>query len=711
MARLNVALMWHMHQPCYREPDNRVFRLPWVRLHALKDYYDMAALAAQYPGISLTFNLVPVLVEQLEDYAAGRCSDHHLEASRKPVSDLTPEDKAFILKDFFMAHWGNMVEPYPRYRELLERRGRPADPAGLARAAQKFSPQDFRDLQVWFNLCWTDPWHIKSDPALARLLSKGRNFTEEDKLQLWSSQQAVLSSIIPLYRRLWREGLIEVSTTPYYHPILPLLCDSDAARESMPGAQLPPRFAFPQDAGDQILKALDYMEGVFGQRPAGMWPSEGSVSGQAVELMARAGLRWTASDEGILERSLGQPLRRGQELERPDLLYQPYQVGGINVFFRDRAISDKMGFDYYNWDPLQAADDLVSRLETAAVGLGGSAGDRVVPIILDGENVWEFFPDDGHAFLNRLYLKLSESPRLRCQTFSRYLEGGPPAGRLAKIFPGSWINSDFRIWIGSGDNNCAWELLLRTRQAVEAERARLEADSGLRQRVMEHIQAAEGSDWFWWFGGNFSSENLAEFDGLFREHLRSVYRLLGREAPERLFSPVLRAGSDRSPGAEPLSLISPRLDGMVSWFYEWSGSGLYDIQSEGGAMKRSRQFFRRLHFGFDRRFLYLRLDPSPSARLSDLSRPCLVIDVLKPGRRSLSFELAPGAAPDGCGLGVGRIIELGIPYESLGAGPGDEIEIQAVLKTAGEEMEKHPDGFPLGIRLPDGDFEARNWQA
>jgi hypothetical protein len=228
---------------------------------------------------------------------------------------------------------------------------------------------------------------------------------------------------------------------------------------------------------------------------------------------------------------------------------------------------------------------------------------------------------------------------------------------------------------------------------------------------MEHIRAAEGSDWFWWFGGNFSSEHLAEFDGLYRGHLKSVYRLLGREVPERLFSPVPRSGNFDLRSAEPLSLITPKLDGLVSWFYEWSGSGLYDIQSEGGAMRRSRHLFRQLYFGFDRSSLYLRLDPVPGLRLSELTAPRLVVHLLKPNRCLLSFDLSTSAAPEGCGLGVDRIVELGIPFQSLGVGPGGQIEIQVALEAAGEEVEKYPEVLPLAITLPDGDFEARNWQA
>ncbi len=711
MPPLKVAFLWHMHQPCYREPDNRVFRLPWVRLHALKDYYDMLSVVRQYPDIKLSFNLVPVLLEQLQDYVSGRCSDQHLEVSKKPAADLSNEEKVFVLRDFFMANWATMVEPHPRYRELLNKRGRDPKPGDLADIARRFSAQDLRDLQVWFNLCWTDPLHILNDPRLARLKAKGSGYTEDDKILLWQGQQAILASIIPLYEKAWGSGQIEISTTPYYHPILPLLCDSNIARESMPGAPLPPAFVFPEDAAAQITKGLDYMEKVFGRRPAGMWPSEGSVSRETVELMERAGVRWLASDEGILERSLGQQLRRGHELVHPEILYRPYGLGNCRLFFRDRVISDKLGFDYYNWDPAEAAGDLVARLEHSADKLGTEAGLYIAPIILDGENVWEFFPDDGHEFLNQLYGRLSSSKKLTCCTFSQYLDQQQDGPVLTKLFPGSWINSDFRIWIGAEEDNAAWEQLLKARQAVRSSKQFLDGNRERYDAVMEQIYTAEGSDWCWWYGGNFSSENLEEFDELFRGHLREVYKLLEVEVPQQLFLPITKARTGRYPVTDPISFLSPRIDGRVTDFYEWSGSGRYDVHINGGAMRRSQSFFQSVHFGFDAGNFYLRLDPSPGSSLRSLGNAQLNVELLSPVRRTMVFSLKEQQGPEGCLMAVDRIVELKIPFELTGSKAGETISLLLTLEQEGAELEKHPDGAPLAVKVPGRDFEDHFWQA
>lgn len=711
MATLNVAFLWHMHQPCYREPDNRVFRLPWVRLHALKDYYDMLSVALRYPEIKLTFNLVPVLLEQLKDYASGQCSDIHQEVSRKPAQDLTDEEKAFILRDFFMANWANMVDIYPRYRELLNKRGRAIKEPEFSGMIRRFSVQDYRDLQVWFNLCWTDPMHFEREQALAGLRAKGANFSEEDKLALWESQNQIISSIIPLYKKAWESGQIEISTTPYYHPILPLLCDSDIARESMPDAPLPSRFVHPDDARNQIVSGLDFIQNLMGCRPAGMWPSEGSVSQQAVELMAGSGIRWLATDEGILERSLGRHLRRGQELSDPDTLFLPYSYAGANIFFRDRMISDKLGFDYYNWDQSEAAKDLVYKLENYADRLGEKASRHIVPVILDGENVWEFFPGDGHEFLDQLYGRLSSSRKLRCCTFSQYLDEHANSETLKKVFPGSWINSDFRIWIGAEEDNTAWEHLHKARRAIKNRANELKGDPDRLRRVMEELYIAEGSDWCWWYGGNYSGDNIADFDGLFRGHLREVYRLLGEEVPEKLFSPISKSGKDERRISDPIAFISPRIDGRISDFYEWSGSGLYQSNLNGGAMRRGQSIFRSLRFGFDARNLYIRLDPSPGSTLADLKNARLTVDLLEPARVKLEFGLNGGPCPEGCRIASDKITEMEIPFDLTRARTGQQIKLIIILEDSGVELEKLPEGQPLSIKMPDRNFEDRFWEA
>ena len=581
MSKLNVAFLWHMHQPCYRIPDSRVFRLPWVRLHGLKDYYDMLSNALKHPEVKVSFNLVPGLLEQLQDYTEGRATDRHFIVSQKQPSDLSEEERSFILKDFFMAHWPNMVEPYPRYLALLEKRGRHFHPSALPKIGQHFSDQDMLDLMVWFNLCWIDPLHFKERPELAKLKAKGKNFTTEDKDCLLSQQMDILRSIIPAYKKAWDQKAIEIATSPFYHPILPLLCDTQTARECMPGAPLPQRFSYPGDAQAQIASGLDYMEKLFGRRPSGMWPSEGSVSEKTVELIRQAGVKWMASDEKIWEQSLGKAGRNREDPGEAGQFYRSHiwdQADTTRLFFRDQQLSDLIGFAYYGWDGQAAARDLVGRLERKADALGSKAAAHIVPVILDGENAWEAFPQDGQIFLDQLYQQLAQSPKLNCCTFSQYLEQGPEPGKMSRIFPGSWINHDFSIWIGQEEDNRAWNLLLAARQAIDRQKDSIAP--AVMPEITKELQIAEGSDWCWWYGGNFSSENLEDFDSLFRSHLQRIYQLLNLEAPRELFSPI-SLGKDLDVLInQPIDLIAPKIDGRVSDFYEWAGAG--HIQHQAG---------------------------------------------------------------------------------------------------------------------------------
>ncbi len=708
MSTLNVAFLWHMHQPCYREPDNRVFRLPWVRLHGLKDYYDMAAILQNYPQLHQTFNLVPVLIDQLQDYASGNASDIHLELSRKAAEDLSPEEKSFLLKDFFKANWDNMIDVHPRYKELLNKRGRNTAAKAWPDMVRLFSVQDFRDLQVWFNLCWTDPLHFIQNPELSDFKAKGSNYTENEKNWLLDRQADILKSIIPLYRKIQENGQIEISTTPYYHPILPLLCDNHIARESMPEAPLPTQFCYPQDAEFQIVSGLDYMEKIFGNRPRGMWPSEGSVSQEAVSLMEKAGVKWLASDEGILERSLAMGVRKGLELTKPEMLYNSYRYGACRIFFRDRALSDMIGFNYYNWEFKKAAQDFVSRLEAASDKIGAQAHQHIASIILDGENVWEFFPNDGQKFLNELYAKLAQSPKLKCCTFSEYMEQTNEAAPLKKIFPGSWINSDFRVWIGAADDNTAWELLLKTRMAIQQKSPTLDVEKA--GKIMEELYIAEGSDWCWWYGGDFFNENLAEFDALYRCHLQNIYKKLDMEIPEQLYLPLAGDRARQPLISEPIALISPVIDGKVTEFYEWSGSGIYDVRLNGETMHRSQSFFKGIYFGFDINNLYLRLDPLDSSKLESIRNFSVKVEILSPTRKSFEFDLQGPAEQGNCRMALGNILEIQIPFALVNAAPSEKLAMVVVIEEEGTELERHPSGLPLSLKTPDKDFEAGYWQ-
>lgn len=710
MSRLGVAFLWHMHQPCYREPDSRVFRLPWVRLHGLKDYQDMLEMALGFPELKVTFNLVPALVEQIEAYAQGSATDQHLELTRRPAADLSEAETCFLLQEFFMANWENMIRPNPRYWELLNKRGQFFHTSQLQSLSKRFRTQDLLDLQVWFNLAWTDPIHLERDPVLSELHAKGRGYTEQDKEAMLERQQAILESIIPSYRRAAGSGQIELSTSPFYHPILPLLCDTDVARECMPQAQLPPRFTYPQDAAEQVSRALDFIEDRFGHRPKGFWPSEGSVSQETMEILDRYRIEWLATDEGILEKSLGRQLRSGPEVAERDALYRPYRLSaeGPAIFFRDRLLSDLIGFTYASWKPDEAAGDLVGRLEAIADDLGARAEGHLVPIILDGENAWESYLQDGRPFLEAVYSKIAASVKLKACTFKGFLESPKSTcGRLERIYPGSWINRDFAIWIGPKEDNVAWELLGQLRRDFEG----AGQDQKARGKAYQEILIAEGSDWCWWYGGNFGSEHLAEFDSLFRSHIIQAYRLLELPVPVAALNPIASAATSERMVREPAGMISPTIDGQSTNFYEWSSAGKIDTSIQGGTMHRSRSLIKNLYYGSDQKNLYLRLDPGEELTKEEYPELNISVEFVKPEIKKIKIEiLEKPQASDGINWSYDKVMEIAIPFRDIGANKGDLLYFSVAVRSDSIELERHPNITVIKFKVPDFDFVLNDWQ-
>ncbi|MDP2690351.1 MAG: glycoside hydrolase family 57 protein, partial [Deltaproteobacteria bacterium] len=466
-----MAFVWHMHQPLYKDPITNEYTLPWVLFHATKDYYDMAAILEEFPEVHQTFNVVPCLIEQIEEYGEGRAQDLYLSISKKPASELTGDDKVFMLRNFFQANWDLMIKPLQRYWELLMKRGPSNAREEVESVLRYFNDQDYLDLQVFFNLVWIDPHIRRNDKTLKALSEKGGRYTEEDKKKLFAKQIEIVNRIVPEYRKLMDSGIIEVSTTPYYHPIMPLLCDSFSAKEAMPEALLPKeRFMHPEDAMAQLRKGISLYEKTFGRRPAGIWPSEGSVSMEMLPLVASEGVRWIATDEEILTNSLKRPLRRDDYGHTQDpFLYKPYAVDvlgkKVSIVFRDHVLSDLIGFDYAKMEPQAAANDMVERLEHIENMLE-RPGEHIVSIILDGENAWEHFSNDGRDFLTALYTRLSKHPKLQCVTVNEFLEGFGQREELQWLYPGSWINHNFKIWIGHVEDNTAWEYISEARGAL-----------------------------------------------------------------------------------------------------------------------------------------------------------------------------------------------------------------------------------------------------
>ena len=594
MARIKLCFVWHMHQPFYRDLRSGEYRLPWARLHALKDYFGMVKILEEFPKIRQTFNLVPSLLVQLADYAAGTAKDRFLDVVLKDAEQLTPREKEFLLSFCFQANEERVIQRYPRYAELLQRVRQNSQIPG--RAAGALTPPMIRDLQVLSQLAWFDEEYLAKDREIKALTEKGRDFTRADQDVIARKEKEILGKLFKIYREAAEHGQIEVSTSPFYHPILPLLCDSNVADVSHPYVALPPQFAYPGDAAAQLAKAKSYVERELHVGVRGLWPSEGAVSDDALALAAEAGFTWTASATGVLDRTLGHELSAEEK-------YRPYvwQRGGqrIQVLFRDPRLCELIGVVYARMEAEQAADHFVGQLHSACASLLKAGLDATVPIILDGENAWEHYAENGRPFLRALYRRISEDETIDAVTVTQAIARTTPTS-LERIYPGSWIDGNFDIWIGAEEDNTAWEQLLRARRRFD------EATSATAENKLlawEELMIAEGSDWCWWYGPEHSAVSRGEFDVLFRGHLANVYRLLGDRVPAELERTILKSQEPehRAPGG----MIQPVIDGRQTSPVEWANAGRYRAMHTSGPMHCQRPPIREVLYGSDGQNLYL----------------------------------------------------------------------------------------------------------
>ena len=729
--RLRLCLLWHMHQPIYRDPGTGEFILPWVRLHATRAYYDMPKVLGEFEGARAVVNLVPSLLWQLDQYVKGTARDHFLDLTRKPAGDLTPDERAFVVRNFFMVDWETCVKVMPRYWEILHKRGRDLRAVELTRAAAALSDGEVRDLQVLFNLAWMGFRAEEEEECVRALKKKGRDYTEQDKEALLATQQKILSQVMPALAQVWKAGQAELTVTPFYHPILPLLIDSDSARRAMPNATLPPRFSWPEDARTQVRRALDYAEQNLGARPQGMWPAEGSVSPEALALLAQEGVKWAATDEGNFLRSKPARDRRG--------LYRPYQVRAgdreLSMIFRDRGLSDLIGFTYSKSPAKAALDDLFGHLNTIA----SSAPRGEIPLVtiaLDGENAWEHYPNSGREFLRGLYERLSKHEHgIEPVNAGEFLAKHPPTERIEEIHSGSWIESNYRIWIGHEEDNSGWTQLGEARKAIaEKEKAQSATPEQL-QAAKDALYVAEGSDWFWWYGDDFSTESLAEFDALFRGYVKAAWRALGELPPAKLDEPISQKArpAEAFPTHEPQGFIRPRLDGRIASYFDWTGAGLYRPGQARGSMFRGEGVFSALHFGFDEQQLYLRLDPSQPVVAGAEPGTDLRIHLVTAGHRTetrialkqgtpapeiVSAGSSEEGKPPPAGVGLGPagqatfhdIFEIALPFAAMGLTSGMRLALAVQVMREGVEVERLPRYGYLSFTVPDADFELKNWK-
>ncbi|MCX7737556.1 MAG: glycoside hydrolase family 57 protein [Candidatus Kapabacteria bacterium] len=598
MKQLKVAILWHQHQPYYKMGDE--FILPWVRFHGIKDYLDLVEILYEFPDIHQTFNLAPSLMVQIEEYISGKTKDKIQRLTEKRVTDLTEADKKQILKSFFICNYENMILPYERYKQLFDKAQKGED------AFSSFSDQDWLDLQVWYNLTWFGPI-TREEKGIKRLFQKGKNFTEEEKQLLIDFDNETLSAIVPTLKKLYSLNQIEISVSPFYHPILPLLCDSKTALEAMPELELNGLdYRHPESAKYHIESAIDYYHSLFGFKPLGMWPSEGSLSDEVLKIMIDSGLQWTGTDEKLLENSLKD---KYFHLEKYFKRSYKAENGKISLFFRDHYLSDAIGFVYSRWNSFDAANDFINKLKKIRSDIinhyGESALDfAVVPVILDGENCWEYYKNNGYEFLTDLYKLFTHSAELKTVKYSEILGQEDFLEPINHIQAGSWINGNFSIWIGHKDDRVAWQALSEAHSAVLTAKDALEAEPF--EKALTEIHIAEGSDWFWWYGDEHTAENKADFDVMFRYHLSEAYQYIGAIVPDYLSYPLGKNGLIKQL-VHPKGLITPKIDGRI-YESEWDNAGYYDAKASMSAMHKVGELIHRIWFGSDEDNIYFRCD-------------------------------------------------------------------------------------------------------
>lgn len=710
-----IAFLWHMHQPYYRDPYTGKMELPWTRMHGLKDYYGMVNILEEFPRVKATYNLVPSLLLQIEQYLGGG-TGLFMDVFRKDAGALSVEEIHFLVRHFFSANYQNLVKPYPRYRFLYDKKERLQHARSGQPAWEKiFDTREIRDLQVWFTLCHFDETYKSGDPRVKELLEKGEGFTEADKRIIEEVETEILSKIIPEYTRFAEKGQVEISTTPFYHPILPLLLDPQegrAANPSLPKYDL--QFHWPEDARRQIETALDYMKKTFGRVPVGIWPSEGSLSRETLDMFDDMGIKWTATDEANLAKSLGIQIDRDHRfhVRNPRDLYRSYCLGGqkTRLFFRDRHLSDLIGFHYRGMPYRVAARDLVDRIKH--IDFPGEKH-AVVPIILDGENAWEHYPGSGREFLKEVFRLIDSDEELETVTFSEAVELEKKPRILKQFKSGSWINGNFDIWIGDEEDRRGWRLLEKAWSMLEAARGDLTPEQ--LKTAREYLAIAQGSDWFWWFGSeNFTAE-LDIFDGLFRKNLQKVYDVAGKEVPVEFSVPV--CGGARGFGIEitrPTCCIHPKIDGSPGSYFQWLHAGRFEVGSIGGAMNIHNPLVDTIFYGFDQTNFYLRIDTKKDARYY-LENDYTLDIFIKKDSGLKRFKINP--VPQTVGIegeiipefAVDRIVEAALPLALLELSSGDEFYFQLEWKFQGRFFQLIPAGHYFHLTVPTKKDYADCW--
>lgn len=617
--KLSVAFVWHMHQPVYKSDNNGVYLMPWVRLRAIKDYLDMLLIMDKFPNLKLSFNLVPMLIDSLQDYGLKGAHDIYSHLTVTPVESLSDDEKEFILNHFFDANYENMVLPNAEYKKLYDKRFNKPDIS-----IHDFSLQEYSDIMAWFNLIWFDPIYLDNEELSAFFAKKNGEFTLDDRKRIINIQREIIREIIPAYKKFQDEGRIEISTSPYYHPILPVLLDMKDVEGVNPNTVYP-KFSsnMTEDAELNVKYALDKFEEIFGKRPAGMWPSEQCVSEKTLQLFKKMGIKWTIADEGVLEQTLKKEFVRDFRgyLEDPYELCHSYRFKPhkmryfkkdeyLSILFRDAVIPNLIGFEYPRHDSVKAANDLYDRIKTRQKKLESSPDKmHIVVIAMDGENCWENYKNDGRDFLETLYGLIEEDENLETVKISDYIEqvdklnwAGTPF-ELEHIQAGSWINRDFLLWIGEPVKNLAWSYMDKVRCDLK-EFEKHNPDDPRLALAWEELLISQSSDWYWWYGEPNDSGQDDIFDHLFREHLKNIYKIMDKPIPSYLDNSLIEFAETHSRYPKgPFKTF--RLTGTDP-HNKWELAGCIDIPAS--PTMQEDKFLNKIYFGYDSDNLYLRFD-------------------------------------------------------------------------------------------------------
>lgn len=573
---LSLSFFWHMHQPDYRN-DSGVMGMPWVFLHAIKDYYEMPWLLRDHKTIKATFNLTATLIEQLELYREPLKNDYFLSLWDQHPSVLSLQEREWVIKICKSTQFQTMVRPLARYERLYTQ--------------NTYSDDEMIDLEILFMLAWCGNYLRTENKIVKELLERAEKYEQSDKNRLLSTLCEFIQTIIPFYAALQKEGQISVSTTPYFHPILPLLINMENATIANTHTVLPERaISLQDDALKHIERSIALYEKHFDRKPNGFWPAEGAVDPESVGHYREHGVKWIATDEAILFRSLGSEDRHN--------LYKPYDYKGITIGFRDHGLSDLIGFTYRYKGSEEAVNHFLRSLEA----IYQENENPTVFVIVDGENAWEFYENNGFDFFSALYKRLDETPWCTCMNMDEIARGKKHIP-LASLHPGSWIHGTFDTWSGHPQKNRAWELIYQTKRDVGNFQGAISNDTA--RKIEDHFLASECSDWFWWYGDDHVTDFASEFDTLFRGHLIAIYDLLGTPPPANLFSPIVTMNSAAPFWVKPSAPLTPNIDGKYSSFFEWLGCGSMDEKKLYSTMDRVRGPIETLFYGHDKKAIYV----------------------------------------------------------------------------------------------------------